>query len=168
MIITGLSTKAECATIYVLLTIIFAGWRLPVTFEPVAGVTKCNKHTLYPRCVCVCVISSHVCLQGSVNVQTGFMCLYFAVVVVLLETLFLLLMICWFLLLFLNVIMCLNCYQRSHFSGRLFYLMRVEFDGAFRILLNIGRISCGFNLPFLLWKFTYLFLPQRRQWEGRI
>lgn len=40
--------------------------------------------------------------------------------------------------------------QRSHFSGRLFYLMRVEFDGAFRILLNIGRISCGFNLPFLL------------------
>lgn len=115
MIITSLSTKAECATIYVLLAIIFAGWRLPVTFEPVAGVTKCNKHTLYPRCVCVCtcVISSQMCLQGSVNVRTGFMCLYFAVVVVLLEMLFLLLMICSFFLLFLNVIMCLNCYRRA-------------------------------------------------------
>lgn len=24
-------------------------------FEPVAGVVKCNKHTLYPKIVCVCV-----------------------------------------------------------------------------------------------------------------
>ncbi len=76
------------------------------------------------------------------KVRTGFMCLHFAVVVVLLEMLFLLLTICSFLLLFLNVIM-FELLQKSHFSGRLSYLMRVEFDGAFHILLNIGRISCG-------------------------